>query len=78
LCSHCLPAFFQEAHISGDTDFDFVAVWNPDAILAGPAVSDHETFEVARIQLSRLFLSRMDEGLGTDCNEMGNIGFLAV
>src|SRR5271170_451779 len=80
VCSHCsmqIP-LAHKPNIPGNSDFDFVRSGDPDAILIAPAVSDHDSFEIARIQFLGLFLGHMDECLCANSNEMRNVGPPAV
>jgi hypothetical protein len=80
VCSHCsmhVP-LAHKMDIAGDSNLDFVCSGDPDAILVGSAVSDHNSFETAVIQLFGLLLGHMDECLCADCNEMGNVGLLPI
>jgi len=46
--------------------------------LIAPAVSDHDSFDAARVEFLCLLLGRVDESFCADSNEVGNVGFLPI
>jgi hypothetical protein len=68
----------HKTNIPRDSNLEFVCSGDPDAILVGSTVSDHNSFETAGIQLFGLFPGHMNECLCANCNEMGNVRLLTI
>ena len=72
----CFSAFVDEVCMCRDCDL--VVDGAPDAILVAAAISDHDPFSSARIQLLVLGLRDVRHCLCTDSDEVGKVWFDAV